>query len=255
MGLALNARDAMPPEKGGGELRITTQEVALDSASADTHPGAKPGLYVQLAVIDTGEGMDAATMQHLFEPFFTTKEVGKGSGLGLAVVYGIIRQHNGWIDVHSQPGHGTRFDIYLPVREPGAQEGPAPRSRSVLGMQETILVAEDEDGVRELVCGVLQSLGYRVVAASDGREALRLFEADPQGFDLALLDAVMPQLTGVKAYAAMAGIRPNLPVLFVSGYSAEMVGVPPAGPRLRLLQKPFAGTELARAVREILAEV
>jgi CheY-like chemotaxis protein len=122
-------------------------------------------------------------------------------------------------------------------------------------MQETILVAEDEDGVRELVCGVLQSLGYRAVVASDGREALRLFEADPQGFDLALLDAVMPQLTGVKAYAAMAGIRPNLPVLFVSGYSAEMVGVPPSGPRLRLLQKPFTGTELARAVREILAEV
>jgi len=255
MGLALNARDAMPPEKGGGELRITTQEVALDSAFADTHPGARPGLYVQLAVIDTGEGMDAATMQHIFEPFFTTKELGKGIGLGLAVVYGIIRQHNGWIDVHSQPGHGTRFDIYLPVKELEAQSGPAPRSRSVLGMQETILVAEDEDGVRELVCGVLQSLGYRVVAASDGREALRLFEADPQAFDLALLDAVMPQLTGVKAYEAMAGIRPNLPVLFVSGYSAEMVGVPPSGPRLRLLQKPFTGTELACAVREILAEV
>ncbi len=254
MNLALNARDAMPPDKGGGELRITTQEVALDSAFADTHPGAKPGPHVQLAVIDTGRGMDANTLGRLFEPFFTTKELGKGSGLGLAVVYGIIRQHNGWIDVHSRPGGGTRFDIYLPVQELEELNGPAPRLGGTLGGQETILVAEDEDGVRELACGVLQSFGYRITAASDGREALRLFEADPQGFDLVLLDAVMPQLTGVKAYEAMSEIRPGLPALFVSGYSPEMVGLPAAGPRVRVLQKPFTGTELARAVRETLGE-
>jgi len=254
MNLTLNARDAMPPDKGGGELRIATHAVMPDAAFYEAHPEAKRGAYAKLSVIDNGEGMDATTMQHLFEPFFTTKELGKGSGLGLAVVYGIVRQHNGWINVHSQPGRGTRFDVYLPVQKPDGGAGRLSRSRTVLGGQETILVAEDEEGVRELTQGLLQSLGYRVKAARDGREALEAFAANPHGFDLAVLDAIMPHLSGVKAYQAMSGIRRDLPVLFVSGYSPEMIGMPACGPRLRLLQKPFTRTELAHAVRDMLAE-
>ena len=259
--LAVNSRDAMPE---GGTLTIETGQVTLDRAFCEQHPGRAADLgppppsdpplqYARIGVEDTGVGMDADTLQHLFEPFFTTKEQGKGQGLGLAVVYGIIKQHNGWMDVQSAPGQGTRFEIYLPVQKLAAlvaQEtvpGAAPHG------QGTILLAEDEDRVRDLAERLLQNLGYQVLVARDGLEALETFLADPQRIDLAILDAVMPRLSGTKAFEQMRALRPELPVLFVTGYNPDMIGTSltqQAG--VHVLQKPFTIGDLGRMVKEAL---
>lgn len=250
MNLVLNARDAMPQ---GGLLTLSTQDAYLDENYAEQHPGVKAGHYVQVSVVDTGIGMDAATLGHIFEPFFTTKDQGKGTGLGLAAVYGIVRQHDGWIDVASKPGEGTRFDVYWPVcTTPSAQpETSIVQSTTPAPGHETLLLAEDEVLVRELAQSLLQRLGYEVVVAQDGQEALDLFTQQPDRFDLVILDAVMPHLGGPKAYEAMNALRPGLPVLFITGYNPEMIGPSPAnGMRLHVLQKPFALSDLAQRVRE-----
>lgn len=252
MNLSLNARDAMPQ---GGTLSFATARVSVDEEHARRQPGAKAGEYVRLSVADTGVGMDAETRERLFEPFFTTKEVGKGTGLGLSVVYGIVSQHDGWIEVYSQPGQGARFEIYLPAQG-AALTGKA--YAAVPGMEgghETILLAEDELAVQELARDILEKLGYTVLLAANGAEAVELFRANKERIDLVILDAVMPRLSGPRAYEEMTKLRPHVPVLFITGYSAEMARLPRmARTGLHLLHKPFAVTELGRKVRETLGE-
>jgi two-component system cell cycle sensor histidine kinase/response regulator CckA len=195
MNLGLNARDAMPQ---GGSLVVETNNVDLDDEFCRLHSYGRPGSYVLLTVSDTGLGMDAATQEHIFEPFFTTKELGKGTGLGLATVYGIVKQHGGFINVHSEVGRGTTFRIYFPTIS-GQQEPKSQRviPRSTSGT-ETILVAEDNAALRALVEEVLGSQGYTVVPASDGVKAVRLFSQNPDSFALVVLDVVMPKLGDQK---------------------------------------------------------
>lgn len=251
MNLVLNARDAMPE---GGKLTIQTAVVTLDEAFCRIHPDAQAGAHVCLKVSDTGIGMDETVRSRLFEPFFTTKEPGKGSGLGLSVVYGIVKQHEGFIEVDSAPGQGAKFSIYLPIYR--SQEQVERKEISQKGLPrgtETILIVEDEQQVRELTQQILETLGYTVLVASNGAEALELFSVNPDSIDLVILDAVMPSLSGQQTYQAMSALRPNLPVLFITGYSAEIMQLPPAElATLPILQKPFSVTEIGRRVREVL---
>jgi two-component system cell cycle sensor histidine kinase/response regulator CckA len=250
MNLGLNARDAMPQ---GGSLVVETNNVDLDAEFCRLHSYGRPGSYVLLTVSDTGLGIDAATQEHIFEPFFTTKELGKGTGLGLATVYGIVKQHGGFINVYSEVGRGTTFRIYFPTIS-GQQEPKSQRviPRSTSGT-ETILVAEDNAALRALVEEVLGSQGYTVVPASDGVEAVRLFSQNPDSFALVVLDVVMPKLGGPEAFSRMTAIRPNLPVIFASGHAAETASlksnIPPGA---TFLQKPYASRILSESVRAIL---
>ncbi len=250
LNLAVNARDAM---SAGGKLTIETQNVLLDSEYCAEHAGAVPGRYVLLSVTDTGTGMDEATLERVFEPFFTTKAEGKGTGLGLAMVYGIVAQHEGAIRVYSELGKGTTFKIYLPICERKAEtvgdlvEGP------VTGGKETILLAEDDRMVRNLAVRVLEEAGYTVLAANDGAEAVRLFRREAGEADLLILDVVMPRQGGYQAWQEIRRIRPGVPVLFTSGYSENAIHtgfILKEG--LRLLQKPYLPNALLRAVRDLL---
>ena len=255
MNLALNARDAMPE---GGTLRLETAQVAVDKSYCETHAEAQVGEYVRIRVVDTGEGMDQATQERLFEPFFTTKEVGEGTGLGLAVVHGIVRQHGGWIEVESEVGQGTTFDAYFPVHRVEVvktdEESAAEREpQEVPGGTETILLAEDEQDVREYAQRVLEHLGYKVLVAGDGEEALEVFKAHSREVRLVILDLVMPRLSGRKVYEAIRGLGAEVPGLFITGYSAELMGFQPdAEGGLALLEKPFSMVELGWKVREML---
>lgn len=250
MNLAVNARDAMPD---GGQLTIDMRHVELDEAYIRTHADARPGPYVQLTVSDTGCGMDVETQQRIFEPFFTTKELGKGTGLGLAVVYGIVKQHDGLIDVDSEVGRGTTFNIYLPAVQPGhdvlvEQRPPAPRRGT-----ETILVAEDEEALRTLVQNILTRLGYTVLLARDGEEAVQMYTAQRERIAMLLLDVVMPHLGGREAYERIRDLGGNVPVLFVTGYSAGMASVTlDMGAEAEVIQKPYDVRELGHKVRDIL---
>ncbi|MBM4432103.1 MAG: response regulator, partial [Chloroflexi bacterium] len=204
MNLVLNARDAMP---GGGVLSIATTLVSVDEVYTQANPWARTGEHVCLTVADTGQGMDEATLKRLFEPFFTTKQRGEGTGLGLSVVYGIVRQHDGWIDVHSEPGRGTRFSIFLPVHNsPQADGTPAITDNDLPRGVETILLAEDEESVRTLAQRVLEGLGYTVLVARDGQEAVDTFAANQERVDLLILDGVMPRLSGQKAHQAIQAL-------------------------------------------------
>jgi signal transduction histidine kinase len=253
MNLCLNARDAMPE---GGQLIIETQNVEIDEAYCRVHPYARQGSYVLLAVSDTGVGMDAATKERIFEPFFTTKEVGKGTGLGLPTVYGVVKQHGGFIHLYSELGIGTTFRIYLPATS-GAPEPREPKSdeRTPKGT-ETILLAEDNEGLREAAQEMLQRLGYRVILASNGAEATELFKANSAKIDLVILDIVMPLLSGPAVYSQMAAIQPDLRAVFATGYTAETAslnstlvkGVP-------ILQKPYSMKNLGQIVRSTLDRV
>jgi signal transduction histidine kinase/CheY-like chemotaxis protein len=249
MNLAVNARDAMP---SGGALTIETTNVAVDPAAAPPHPDVTPGAWVMLAVRDTGLGMDAETRRRLFEPFYTTKEPGKGTGLGLATVYGIVKQSGGHIWVDSEPGRGATFTIYLPAVDEAADVA-APAPDDAPRGSETILVVEDESEVRALVREVLQERGYRVVEAAGPREALHLAADARQRFDLILTDVVMPQMTGPALADLLIAEQPGLPVLFMSGYADSAVvehGVLQTG--RAYLQKPFTPIQLARVVRRVL---
>src|SRR5277367_2929827 len=251
MNLCINARDAMPE---GGRLIIETGEVALDDQQLAVQDHAKAGRYAMLAVTDTGTGMDAATLDRIFEPFFTTKDTGKGTGLGLATVYGIVSQHGGFLHVYSEVGIGTTFRTYLPIvplitKSVEIVEDTSP----VRGGTETILVAEDHEGLRELARETLANLGYDILLASDGEEAVRVFQANRERIDLLLLDVVLPKLNGPEAYSRISAEREDVPVIFATGYSPEMELLHNAQERgLTILQKPYAPRELARRVRETL---
>ena len=251
MNLAVNARDAMP---GGGRLTIATANVELDEARAAERPGVQPGPYVMLSVSDTGGGMDAETLSHLFEPFFTTKEPGRGTGLGLATAYGIVKQSDGHIWVLSEPGHGTSVTIYLPRVEGLVHRAPAPVGGGALPRgSETILLVEDEDSLRELAHEILGGLGYKVLEAGTGRAALELAERHPGPIDLLLTDVIMPGMSGRELAAELLASRPGARALYMSGYTDDAIihhGV--LEPGLAFLQKPFPLEALARKVREVL---
>jgi len=251
--LAVNARDAMPQ---GGKLIIETANVHLDEGYAQIHASVKPGPYVMLAVSDNGTGMDTRTMAHIFEPFFTTKEKGKGTGLGLATVYGIVKQSEGYIWVYSEPGHGTSFKVYLPQAE-AIKEKDAARTVEIQPAaphgSETVLLVEDEDGVRSLVRGILEAGGYKVL---DANRPLKAWAASQQ-FDgpihLLLTDVVMPQMNGPDLAEKLKVLRPKTKVLYMSGYTDGAIlyhGV--LQPGTPFLQKPFTPEVLARKVREVL---
>jgi len=253
--LVVNARDAMAR---GGELLIETANVALDEAYAAGHLGARPGEYVRLTIRDTGTGMSPEVQAHLFEPFFTTKGVGQGTGLGLATVYGIVKQNGGHIWVDSQEGRGTAFQIYLPraagaLRPASAQSGLA---GGVPGGNETILLAEDHENVREMARRVLQDAGYTVLEARDGRDALRVAASHAGTIHLLLTDIVMPDLSGNELAVRLTGQLPGLKVLFMSGYTDDAVVRNGAlEGDIAFLPKPFGPQELARKVRESLGGV
>ena len=250
--LAVNARDAMV-DGGGGTLTIETANVDLDESFTQAHLGAKPGPHALLAVTDTGTGMDATVRAHLFEPFFTTKEVGKGTGLGLATVYGIVKQSDGYISVHSEPGRGASFKIYLPrLATPRTTPAASMKGGAARGT-ETILVVEDEPAVLSLSQRALEAHGYVVLAASDATTALRLVERHGGTIHLLLTDVVMPGMSGRDLADKLAARRPGSRVLYMSGYPGDaVVQERELKPGSAFLQKPFSPDGLARKVRAVL---
>jgi PAS domain S-box-containing protein len=245
--LAMNSRDAMP---AGGKFMIETAPVDLLEETAGRPETLPPGGYVLLTVSDTGVGMDASTRSRLFEPFFTTKAQGKSTGLGLSIVYGIVKQSGGEVGVYSQPGTGTIFEIYLPKSK--EQEASVRRLPRGPRGTETILVADDDDGVRKLVHAVLATNGYTVVEAADGKEALTLYQNGAGKFDMVLTDVVMPELNGFELGNRIADLDPGQKVLYMSGFrDTPLVGMEQQGQRL-FLHKPFTPDSLLVRVREVL---
>jgi signal transduction histidine kinase/ActR/RegA family two-component response regulator/HAMP domain-containing protein len=253
MNLAVNARDAMPR---GGTLTIEIEPVAIDAAYAEMRPEARPGYFLRLRVADTGAGMDSATLGRIFEPFFTTKEVGKGTGLGLATVYGIVKQHEGWIEVNSVPGKGSTFDVFFPADEqpvaPEKKESAA--NASVAGGTETILLVEDEAILREMARDILKDCGYRILEACTGKQALEVWSQHAKEIDLLLTDMVMPEgMSGVDLAEWLLADRPDLKIIFTSGYTSNEINAELLSRSQALfLQKPYSHTTLARAVRDCL---
>jgi two-component system, cell cycle sensor histidine kinase and response regulator CckA len=250
MNLVVNGRDAM---LRGGRLTIETRNMTLDQSYAARHVNVTPGDYVRIAISDTGEGIDPETQKRIFEPFFTTKAHGKGSGLGLATVYGIVEQSGGHIVVSSTVGTGTTFEIYLPrVEDVAPAEIKKPRVEAPRGT-ETILVIEDEDSVREPVCDMLRLSGYTVLEARHGGEALLICERHKGTIDLMLSDVVMPQISGRELAQRVAPLRPEMRVLFMSGHTEDAVlryGVMNA--TMAFVQKPFTLEALGRKLRAVL---
>ncbi|MGZ3482648.1 MAG: ATP-binding protein, partial [Gemmatimonadaceae bacterium] len=250
MNLAVNARDAMPT---GGKLTLETTSVTMDAEYVRDHWPAHVGRFAMLAVSDTGCGMDEATRSRIFEPFFTTKGVGKGTGLGLATVYGIVKQSNGFVWVYSEPEHGSTFKIYLPlVEEPAEPFAGKIEQTAPTGGTETILLAEDAAAVRVAVRQILERLGYTVIEAPNGAVALSAAE-HTSTVDLLLTDVVMPEMSGRELAERFTQIRPNTQVLFMSGYTDDAVirhGV--LRPGTAYIQKPFSAESLASKIREVL---
>ena len=252
MNLAVNSRDAMPD---GGELVISTSLSEFDTAYSHRNPESAPGKFVCLTVTDTGCGMDESTKNRLFEPFFTTKEVGKGTGMGLATAYGIIKQHNGWIEVDSSPGAGATFRVFLPVTgKEAAIPEKKPMINEALGGHEKILVVEDEEPVRNFVCDLLAEYGYKVNIASNGVEALNVWEQTSGDFDLLLTDVVMPkEISGVQLADRLQAKKRDLKVIYTSGYSIELLDKHfQSRGEFNFLPKPYHPLKLAETVRTCL---
>jgi CheY-like chemotaxis protein len=249
MNLATNARDAMPD---GGSLTITTDIMSFGYEFIKAHGYGTPGLYACITVEDTGIGMDKGIRERIFEPFFTTKEVGKGTGLGLSMVYGIIQQHDGYINVYSEPGSGTIFKIYLPLIKTALDEQHDIPFAKIKRGTETVLVAEDDSQVRELIREVLTGFGYTVLEAHDGESALRLFFEHKDKIKLIILDVIMPKMNGKKIYNNIKKIRPDIKCLFTSGYDANIIhkkGI--LEENLPFISKPISPEELLLKLREI----
>ncbi len=254
MNLAINARDAMPD---GGKLNIETQNVYLDESYRSQHPEVTPGVYVLLAVSDTGHGMDEEIKKHIFEPFFTTKRVGEGTGLGLSTVYGIVKQSGGYIWVYSEPGHGTTFKIYLPrVEEIDNQQENVYQDQKARGGTETILLVEDEEALKKMAGKILKKYGYTVIEGSNGIGALETIAKSGQpDIDLLITDVIMPEMGGKDLAERLLKKYPGLKVLYISGYTDDTIvhhGVLDEG--VSFLQKPFSPQSLAQRVREVLDE-
>jgi CheY-like chemotaxis protein len=250
--LTVNARDAMA---AGGSITVTTEAVHVDAAYVNTHPEAQPGNFVCFTVSDTGTGIYPEYLPRIFEPFFTTKEGGKGTGLGLATVYGIVKQHQGWIEVSSQLGCGTAFKIFLPAGVSGGMKKtglPTP-PRPATG-REKILLVEDDANVRMITRDVLEASGYQIWEASDGLEALNIWKANAPQIDLLLTDIIMPGgLNGQELADRLRGERPDLKVILMSGYSPERLGI--IQTHSRILSKPFSFESLTETVRSCLDAV
>ena len=251
MNLAVNARDAMPE---GGKLTIETSNVEIDEQYAAQHDAALAGPHVMLAVTDTGCGMDAKTKAHIFEPFFTTKEFGKGTGLGLATVYGIVKQSGGWIWVYTEPGLGTTFKIYLRCVNPAIEIVlPSDKMEKVAGGSQTILIVEDDAALLQVTHRSLEEVGYAILAARSPAEAIHISENHPGPIHLMVTDVIMPGMSGDKLANYLSVLRPEMKVLYVSGYTDHTIvhhGV--LEPGLAFLQKPFSPKTLARKVGEVL---
>ena len=248
--IATNARDAMPD---GGRLIISTELVELDEKYLKTYNYGKPGDYALISVTDTGTGMDGNVRERIFEPFFTTKEIGKGTGLGLSMVYGIIKQHNGYVNAYSELGKGTTFKIYLPVVELEVKEVETAIPAAPVGGTETILLAEDDKEVRNLIKDILQRFGYKVIEAVDGEDTIKKFVDDKDKIQLLILDVIMPKKSGKEAYDEIKHIRPDVKALFTSGYASETIykkGLFEEG--IHLVSKPLSPKELLKKVREVL---
>ncbi|HEY4953142.1 MAG TPA: ATP-binding protein [Verrucomicrobiae bacterium] len=253
MNLSVNARDAMLND---GVLKISIQSLCIDEHYLETHPEAHVGPVVRLRVSDTGCGMDAKTLAHIFEPFFTTKEIGKGTGLGLATVYGIVKQHDGWLEVNSEPGKGTTFDVFLPA----GTEMALPSRKEIVsnapvtGGTETILIVEDEPVLREMARDILQECGYKILEASSGKEAFDVWSRRTGPIDLLLTDMVMPEgVSGVNLAEKLLAGQPDLKIIFTSGYTANEISPDVlAKTRAHFLQKPYSHADLARIVRDSL---
>lgn len=248
--LIVNARDAMPK---GGKATIKTENVELGEQHSRMHMEMRRGPHVMISVADTGCGMDSDVLSHLFEPFFTTKEAGKGTGLGLATVYGIVKQSGGNIYVYSEPGLGTTFKIYLPRTTEEAKAGAPPENPDALRGSETLLVVEDDEGVRGFALRALRVNGYTVLEARDAEEAARLCESRVNKIDLVLTDTIMPGMNGHEMYDIISKRCPGVKVIFMSGYTdADTVSARPAEEKPPFLQKPFSADDLAKKVRQVL---
>jgi two-component system, cell cycle sensor histidine kinase and response regulator CckA len=253
MNLCINSRDAMP---NGGRINIETRNSRFSEADCRRTVGLQQGHFAELRVSDTGIGMDAALRERIFEPFFTTKGTGKGTGLGLATVYGIVKQHNGFILVESEPGQGSTFRIFLPVDETSTQallRAPVFDGLPVRGGTETILLADDHDGIREMARSVLTAKGYHVLLAHDGEEAVETFIAHRDRISLVLLDVIMPRRSGPEVFAAIKALDPAVSVIFATGYSNETAALADLVARgVAVLSKPYSPSALCRRVREVL---
>jgi two-component system cell cycle sensor histidine kinase/response regulator CckA len=250
MNLATNARDAMPE---GGLLTISTELMEVDDEYIHTHGYGKPGKYAVITVSDTGEGMDEKTRERIFEPFFTTKEAGKGTGLGLSMVYGIITQHNGYINCYSEPKRGTTFRIYRPLIETDVEEKRTEGFSIIKEGTETVLIAEDDVGVRVSIKETLKGFGYKVIEAVDGEDAIEKFNKNKDRVQLILLDVIMPRKNGNEAYEAMKKVMPDIKVIFMSGYTADIIqkrGL--LKDEFNFILKPVSPTELLRKLRQVL---
>jgi CheY-like chemotaxis protein len=253
MNLCTNAAQAMHPD--GGRLQIQLVQEVLDEHDVATQPGIEPGPFARISVEDTGKGIAPEHIDKIFNPYFTTKMTGEGTGLGLAMVHGIVQSYRGFIKVGSTPGQGARFDVYIPTFE-SEQLHESPEEMDLPTGHEHILVVDDEEVLVEVINGMLSFMGYRVTTASGSNEALVKFAATPAAFDLVLTDMTMPDLTGIQLSKRLREIRPDIPIVLCTGYSHQVINRHPEELGLKaIVMKPVQTSELARTIRMVLDAV